>query len=840
MLGILINWLAPFRAVGIWIDQIAFSLIDNAYNLIVTFSSGTLLKQEFISHFTKNLYVIIGIFALFKMALLLINSILNPDKLIEKGNGVSKVFVNFFVMFVLLIMTPLIFNEAINLQKVIIEGNYIQKIFTNTNGLKGKNPGKVMQNISLNSLITLNEEAVESNNCKDKCKQAIEDYHTMEKKGFDFHVLFKNMQIAIKNDDGETIYVYNYMFLVTFAVGIFITYILLSFAIDIAVRMVEMTVLQIISPLFIATYIDPKSSKDGPFKKWLTTCGKTYASLFIKIAIVSVMLLLISILGNLDIYAADLNLGTFEKLILLIAILIFAKKAPKWIGDMIGVEGAGLGGLGIGKKLGGAALLGGAVGKTLDSAKKFTGQKAKNFAANRLRNTAARVGGMKEQHKLNKANPNQKQSLWKAGKATAKQSRADNWGKDAQGVLKDLGAGYMAGRLHLNKEAKSINDNLKEKAQSKAVKANENIENTDYKRAKALEISANNKEAKKMYTNDVVDSKTGDRKKLSTGEYLYPRGSKEMNETFGNPISEAKAYEAFGKKLAQDRGLSIVNGKVEDSNGKILANSVEEFGASNMTYQGKLAVKQLVADNVKNDFDHYQNSIIKSNEANSSYIQAVSQLSEMESRIQNNNPEYNNAQAIIKNYSEIEEKRNKAKEDYSSILNNSDYQMLSNNSNNLNEFEQNRLASYTTKLKTINETVNVCNSKLTSEKAKYNEACITSNSIENSFGIQEMKDNVEKSRKQLEEWKKETEKYEAKFKSAEKDPYIAFDDEGNIKYENGKVVYENPYTVKVNGEKLNPLKDITRFEEIGVAMSNKASKAKSKFDDSMKESSADK
>lgn len=364
MLEILFSWLSPFRFIGIWIDTIAYSLIDNAYNLIVTFSKGTLLKEEFIVSLMNNLYVVIGIFALFRIAMLLVNSIINPDKLSEKGNGLANVFGNFIIMFVMLVMTPFVFREAINLQTVIVDGNYIQKLFIKADAMEGKNPGKAMRSIAIGSLITLDEVALEQceggGTCSNNAKEAIEAYRDMEKNGFSFPTLSKYIGVSIKDDDtGEVVYVYNYMFLVTFAAGIFIAYVLFSFGIDIAVRMVELTVLQILAPLFIATYIDPKSAKSGTFHKWLTTIGKTYASLFIKLAILSLMLLLISIVSNLDYYGSNLELSGFEKLVLLFAILIFAKKAPKWIGDMVGVEGAGLGDFGIGKKLGGAALLGG-------------------------------------------------------------------------------------------------------------------------------------------------------------------------------------------------------------------------------------------------------------------------------------------------------------------------------------------------------------------------------------------------------------------------------------------------------------------------------------------------
>ena len=388
MLNILISWGSPFRAIAVMIDSVAFTLIDQAYNVIVAFSSASLFKDETIQSVMNNTYIVIGIFALFRIAMLLVNAIINPDKLNEKGNGLGNVLANLIVMFVMLIMVPILFKEAYSLQETIVSGNYIQKIFLNSDSLDNINPGDTMRSIAIGSLITIDEEAqkqYKAGNCSKNCNKAIESYNDMAKKNnFKFTKLGKYIGVTIKDDDGNTVYVYNYMFVLTFLCGAAITYVLFSFGIDIAVRMVELAILQILAPMFIATYIDPKSAKTGPFHKWLTTVGKTYVSLFIKLAILSLMLLFISLLNG----GLKQDIHGFNKLILLFAILIFAKKAPSWIGGMIGVdgEGSGLGGLGIGKKLkDGLSLLDNPVTRT---AAGFAGAAIGNRLANRRRTKA--------------------------------------------------------------------------------------------------------------------------------------------------------------------------------------------------------------------------------------------------------------------------------------------------------------------------------------------------------------------------------------------------------------------------------------------------------------------
>ena len=402
MIKILFSWLSIPRAIGIWIDSIAFSLVDNLYDLIVEFSTLEFFSEETIKSIMQSTYTVISIFALFRIAIILVNAIINPDKLTDSKNGFLPVLRNFVLMFVLLVLTPRLFTEAYKIQSTIVEGNYIQKLFLRSSA-KTENPGDELKKIVISSLVYPDKtfatydvkegKYIVNKDCDGNCEKAVNAYNddVLANKNGMFVTLSKYIGTSKKidtNNDGdkETVYVYNYMFIVTFAAGIFITYVLVSMGLDIAIRAVELAVLQIISPLFIVTMIDPKSVQSGPFKKWLQTVGKTYVSLFIKIAILTLMIKLISIVNTASLPE---SLGFLGKLVAVLAILIFAKKAPKWIGDMVGVEGdsAGLGGLG--KKLGSAALVGGAISKGLDKGKK----EAKRVGAGMFNRVAADVGG---------------------------------------------------------------------------------------------------------------------------------------------------------------------------------------------------------------------------------------------------------------------------------------------------------------------------------------------------------------------------------------------------------------------------------------------------------------
>lgn len=438
-MSILFSWLSPLRAICMAIDGILYSLLDNAYDLVIKLSTAELLKHSTIKSLTGNLYIIFGVVAFFRLAMLLVNSIIDPEKLNEKGKGLSNIFFRVVGMIILLAVTPFLFEMSYELQGKIVGADASKNIIfktilgnnANIASSNNSNAGKALQNIALSSLITIDENYLvnddqcnigEKNsegedcgfypltcvsdgkgkctpqggyiygkNCKwANCKKAVYLYNEMYV-GEDMspaklaQYVGTSGKIEIDKEEQE-VYVYNYMFIITGVVGVAMTYIIISFAIDIAVRMFELIVLEILSPLFIATFVDPKSAQSGPFKNWLSAVGKSYASLYIRLAIIALMVLLVSIINQSKMFQSMGDVSGWAKIFMVIGLLIFAKKAPKWIGDMIGIKGdGGLGGLSIGKKLGGMALAGGLANKATAAMK--TGAKALGGAA------AARLGG---------------------------------------------------------------------------------------------------------------------------------------------------------------------------------------------------------------------------------------------------------------------------------------------------------------------------------------------------------------------------------------------------------------------------------------------------------------
>lgn len=517
-MSILFSWLSPLRAICMAIDGVLYSLLDNAYDLVIKLSTAELLKHSTIKSLTGNLYIIFGVVAFFRLALLLVNAIIDPEKLNEKGKGLSNIFFRVVGMVILLAVTPFLFEMSYDLQGKLVGADASENIIfktilgsnANIASSDDSNAGKALQNIALSSLITIDKEYlvnakqcnvgendcgfypltcvpnnddegtctlqggyVYGDNCSwPNCQKAVDKYNEMyvaEDMSPAKLAAYAGTSKKIEVEGVEQeVYVYNYMFIITGIVGVAMTYIIISFAIDIAVRMFELIVLEILSPLFIATFVDPKSAQSGPFKNWLSAVGKSYASLYIRLAIIALMVLLVSIINQSKMFQSMGDVSGWAKIFMVIGLLIFAKKAPKWIGDMIGIKGdGGLGGLSIGKKLGGMALAGGLASKGLEAAK------------NGIKKGARALGGS---------------ALSSLG-ATSASRRIARDKQKAQGSLKDR---YKSERANGKTRGQALGSYFNEGAKRMKERAVAGIEGGKYGAKEGLKNGANTKNAGEM------------------------------------------------------------------------------------------------------------------------------------------------------------------------------------------------------------------------------------------------------------------------------------------------------------------------------------------------------
>lgn len=346
-MSILSSWFNPLRNIFLFFDSIAFSLLDNVFNLFVVFAENQVFSENSINSMIDSIYVLVGLISFFRLAMLLVNSIIDPDKLLEKKQGLSGIFGRVIAMIILLIISPLIFRTLNEFQGKIVRSNIIFRTIlnsaagdvasnSNNNNFANSyfvNAGKTMQKIVATSLIKPEDDYFNdgeagvikflgdangvskldeyvNSDCNSKCKDAMERYYNTVNTKDKLSLLDLQKYIGsgekIVNkvtNEKETVYFYEYLSIITTICAGFLTYVILSWSIDIAVRSVELAVLRVVSPLFIATIVDPKSTADGGyFNNWLKRYMHTYADLFLKLAIIAVAILLISLVQDAEIW----------------------------------------------------------------------------------------------------------------------------------------------------------------------------------------------------------------------------------------------------------------------------------------------------------------------------------------------------------------------------------------------------------------------------------------------------------------------------------------------------------------------------------------------------------
>ena len=168
---------------------------------------------------------------------------------------------------------------------------------------------------------------------------------------------------------GKTKFVFSYMPIISTVVGIVFIVIMISFTVDIAIRAIKLAVLRLIAPIPIISYMDPNGSKDGGFNSWIKTLTQTYLDLFIRLAAVFFVIYLIQDMIANGIYmnkTAD-AVGIISFIFICIGLFLFAREAPKFLQQAIGMKSEPINIFGT--AMGRAAAVAGTVGSARASAK---------------------------------------------------------------------------------------------------------------------------------------------------------------------------------------------------------------------------------------------------------------------------------------------------------------------------------------------------------------------------------------------------------------------------------------------------------------------------------------
>ena len=277
------DWL---RILFAQIDKMIYWLISVTYSIIMQLKDISIFGEGDIKEFASRIYVFLGIIMLFKVTFSLITYLVDPDTSRDKTKGTGNLIKNVLITLILIVLVPYGFDLLYNAQSAIIDDNLIPRLILGTkeepNNLtlmmdsdtcKGEsasvaNYGDYLALATLRPFVHVYED---SDTSKEDLLASLDDStrNTYCYSGKASTVLSKSVlyaDTAILNT-GEYIFEYNYFISTAFGIVVFL--LLLNFCFDIAVRTIKLGFLEIMAPIPIISYIDPKSGKDGQFKKWL-------------------------------------------------------------------------------------------------------------------------------------------------------------------------------------------------------------------------------------------------------------------------------------------------------------------------------------------------------------------------------------------------------------------------------------------------------------------------------------------------------------------------------------------------------------------------------------------
>lgn len=428
------------RFLGKVFNVCVYSLLGIMYEIFFNVAGAQLFENETIKNFYGRIQLIIGVFMVFKLAVSILQGIMDPDKFMNPkegfGNLITRVVVALALLTVLVpISVPnvenansfekyinnngLLFGTLYSLQDRILSNNTLGRLILGTtddatdstnadqSGMteaeiqteKLKSSARVFTSTILKGFLRINllpeelrvsddENDQENWYCGDHIgddeEAAINTYRQLDvapetllspaivDAKCDLNESFGGIVGNFFNIGGDAKYLFAFNWWpVSMIVGIVFLVILVGFTVDIAIRSIKLAILRLLAPIPIISYIEPKSSKDGGmFSSWVKALTSTYLDLFLRLAIVYFVIFLIQdmIVNGVVIDEAGGMVGIISFIFIMLGLFFFAKMAPKFIKDALGLKGAmtniGLGGIlgGAGAFFGGGGLAGAAAG----------------------------------------------------------------------------------------------------------------------------------------------------------------------------------------------------------------------------------------------------------------------------------------------------------------------------------------------------------------------------------------------------------------------------------------------------------------------------------------------
>ena len=357
------------RTFSCTVAAVIYNFIVDLYNVFMYTARAEILESSFIQGIYNKVGMILGIFMVFKLSFSLIQSLVDPSKFTDEKKGFGGIIKRSVISIVLLGITPSIFNMAFDLQNLVVGSanntdNIIYKLIV------GKAPSKDAESFghviaselyfgfyTENEPLKLNQGLEVTYPDSGGVQLEVHDYEYLKTQILEDHMSFSDTvdYISITNA-GQYVIKWDGLFAIGF--GLFMVYILITYCISVATRVIQLAYLQLIAPVPILSYI---SDPEGSFKNWTKQCMTTYLDLFIRLAIIyfiitvsTQILQAFSEVGSVFYESTGLEAGSgtakWVSRFLIIGLLMFGKRVPELLKDLFPNFGGGAASIGFGLK----------------------------------------------------------------------------------------------------------------------------------------------------------------------------------------------------------------------------------------------------------------------------------------------------------------------------------------------------------------------------------------------------------------------------------------------------------------------------------------------------------
>ena len=330
-----------------FIDYAVFWLVKFAIKLIILIANYDFFGPEIVKDVTSKVYIILGIVMLFKIVISCIQFMVNPDQFDDKDKGMGGLLKKTVICVGLLVLIDPIFQFAQDVQLSVVSSipgiimGQNGNSYDLRNGSASEKLEKLGDDVAITTLSAFINIKPTAKNQEMKIKDNLDSFvaNITEECDSSFWKLLDPTSCK-----------YDYRFFVSTAAGVFLLYVLISMTLDIGIRTIKLGLLRILAPIPISSYI---MSKDK-LSKFFKIAMNVYLDLFVRLFVVffvvfflqEVILKIVqptSLTSALKGYTPTVIETAFLKITIIGALFAFAKNAPKFICDVLGIDGGGFG-----------------------------------------------------------------------------------------------------------------------------------------------------------------------------------------------------------------------------------------------------------------------------------------------------------------------------------------------------------------------------------------------------------------------------------------------------------------------------------------------------------------